>query len=339
MTTVSLQHLESTIERALVSAGAGPTMATTTAHALVAADAQGLTSHGAARVTQYVAHLKNGRANGKAVARIVKEKPAACLIDAENGLAFPACALAVAEAIKRARTQGIGLAAVTNSHHFGVAAYHLIAVAKQAMVGLAFSNSPAAMPAWNGSRALFGTNPIAAVFPRRDAASLTIDMSLSEVARGKVMLAAQQGKPIPLGWAIDRAGTPTTDAEAALDGMMLPAGGVKGAMLALIVELLCASLTGAHFGYEADSFFVDAGNQPRLGQAFLVIDPAAFAGTNVYHSRVEALVKAMCADADVRLPGDRRAQLAERALTDGVEIPDALLARLTEFAESQSRSA
>jgi len=339
MSTVSLQHLESTIERALIGAGAGHAMATTTAHALVAADAQGLTSHGAARVTQYVAHLKNGRANGKAVARIVKEKPAACLIDAENGLAFPACALAVVEAIKRARTQGIGLAAVTNSHHFGVAAYHLIAVGKQGMVGLAFSNSPAAMPAWNGSRALFGTNPIAAVFPRGDAAPLTIDLSLSEVARGKVMLAAQQGKPIPLGWALDRAGTPTTDAKAALDGMMLPVGGVKGAMLALVVELLCVSLTGAHFGYEADSFFVDAGNQPRLGQAFLVIDPAALAGVTVYHSRVEALIKAMCADVDVRLPGERRAQLAQRAVTDGVEIPDALLARLSELAEPPSRSA
>lgn len=339
MTTVSLQRLESMIERALVTAGAGDAMATTTARALVAADAQGLTSHGASRVTQYVAHLKNGRANGKAMARIVKEKPAACLIDAENGLAFPACALAVTEAIKKARTQGIGLAAVTNSHHFGVAAYHLIAVAEQGMVGLAFSNSPAAMPAWNGSRALFGTNPIAAIFPRSDAAPLTIDLSLSEVARGKVMLAAQQGKPIPLGWALDRAGTPTTDAKAALDGMMLPAGGVKGAMLALVVELLCTSLTGAHFGYEADSFFVDAGNQPRLGQVFLAIDPAALAGTEMYHSRVEALIRAMCADADVRLPGQRRAQLAQRAVREGVEIPDALLARLGELAEPQSRSA
>ena len=326
------------IERALVSAGAGRAMATTTARALVAADAQGLTSHGAARVTQYVAHLKNGRANGKAVAKIVQEKPAACLIDAENGLAFPACALAVVEAIKRARTQGVGLAAVTNSHHFGVAAYHLIAVAEQGMVALAFGNSPAAMPAWNGSRALFGTNPIAAVFPRSNATPLTIDLSLSEVARGKVMLAAQQGKPIPLGWALDRAGKPTTDAKAALDGMMLPAGGVKGAMLALIVELLCTSLTGAHFGYEADSFFVDAGNQPRLGQAFLVIDPAALAGADIYHSRVEALIEAMCADPDVRLPGERRVELAQRAVVDGVDIPDALLATLTELAGSESRS-
>jgi (2R)-3-sulfolactate dehydrogenase (NADP+) len=338
MTVVSLQHLESMIERALTSAGAGRSMASTTARALVAADAQGLASHGATRVMQYVAHLKNGRANGTAVARIAREKPAACLIDAENGLAFPACALAVEQAIKRARTQGIGFAAVTNSHHFGVAAYHLIPVAEQGMVGLAFSNSPAAMPAWNGSRALFGTNPIAAVFPRNNAAPLTIDLSLSEVARGKVMVAAQQGKPIPLGWALDRAGKPTTDAKAALDGMMLPAGGVKGAMLALVVELLCVSLTGAHFGYEADSFFVDAGNQPRLGQAFLVIDPAALAGADVYHSRVEALIEAMCADAEVRLPGERRAQLAQRALVDGIDIPDALLARLTELAEPQSTS-
>ena len=338
MTVVSLQRLESMIERALTSAGAGRSMASTTARALVAADAQGLASHGATRVMQYVAHLKNGRANGTAVARIAREKPAACLIDAENGLAFPACALAVEQAIKRARTQGIGFAAVTNSHHFGVAAYHLIPAAEHGMVGLAFSNSPAAMPAWNGSRALFGTNPIAAVFPRNNAAPLTIDLSLSEVARGKVMVAAQQGKPIPLGWALDRAGKPTTDAKAALDGMMLPAGGVKGAMLALVVELLCVSLTGAQFGFEADSFFVDAGNQPRLGQAFLVIDPAALAGADVYNARVEALIEVMCADADVRLPGERRAQLAQRALVDGVDIPDVLLARLTELAEPQSTS-
>lgn len=336
MTTVALQRLESMIERALTGAGAGRSMASSTARALVAADAQGLTSHGVARVAQYVAHLKNGRANGQAVARIVQEKPAACLIDAENGLAFPACALAVNEAVNRARAQGIGFAAVTNSHHFGVAAYHLAAVAEQTMVGLAFSNSPAAMPAWKGSRALFGTNPIAAVFPRSGAAPLTIDLSLSEVARGKVMLAAQQGKPIPLGWALDRTGQPTSDAKAALDGMMLPAGGVKGAMLALIVELLCTALTGAHFGYEADSFFVDAGNQPRLGQAFLVIDPAALAGANVYHSRIEALIEAMCADPDVRLPGERRTELAQRATVDGVEIPDALHARLMQLATSET---
>ena len=338
MTVVSLQRLQTLAEQALANAGANHAMATTTARALVAADAQGLASHGVARVAQYAVHLKNGRANGAASVRILREKPSACLIDAANGLAFPACSMAVDEAITRARSTGIGLAAVTNSHHFGVAAYHVSKAAEHGMIGLAFGNSPAAMPAWGGKRALFGTNPIAAIFPRKSAAPLCIDLSLSEVARGKVMIAAQQGKPIPFGWALDRDGQPTTDARAALDGVMLPAGGVKGAMLALIVELLCVALTGANFGFEADSFFVDEGNQPRLGQAFLVIDPAALAGVDVYHSRVETLIAAMCADPEVRLPGERRTRLALQASRDGVEIPDAVLARLTGLAEPEAKS-
>lgn len=332
MTIVALPHLESLAERALARAGAGAAMAASTARALVAADAQGLASHGVARVAQYAAHLKNGRANGSAVARIVREKPAACLIDAQNGLAFPACALAVDEAIARAHTLGVGFAAVTNSHHFGVAAHHLGKMAEHAMVGLAFGNSPAAMPAWGGKRAIFGTNPIAAVFPRNGALPLTIDLSLSEVARGKVMIAAQQNKPIPLGWALDRDGQPTTDARAALDGVMLPTGGVKGAMLALMVELLCTALTGAHFGFEADSFFADEGNQPHLGQAFLSIDPAALAGPDIYYSRIETLIETMRAEPEVRLPGERRARLAEQARRDGVDIPEAVLARLVQLA-------
>ena len=130
--------------------------------------------------------------------------------------------MAVDEAITRARSTGVGFAAVTNSHHFGVAGYHLARVAGHAMVGLAFGNSPAAMPAWGGKRALFGTNPVAAIFPRKNAAPLCIDLSLSEAARGKVMIAAQQGKPIPLGWALDRDGQPTTDPKAALDGRCFP---------------------------------------------------------------------------------------------------------------------
>ncbi len=335
MTIVSLQRLETVAERALLNAGANQTMAACTARALVAADAEGLASHGIARVAQYAAHLRNGRANGEAVPRIAHARAAACLVDAENGLAFPACSKAVDEAIARARALGVGFAAVTNSHHFGVAAHHLSSVAQQGMVGLAFGNSPAAMPAWGGKRALFGTNPIAAIFPRQNAAPLCIDLSLSEAARGKVMIAAQQGQPIPLGWALDRDGQPTTDAKAALDGVMLPAGGVKGAMLALIVELLCVTLTGANFGFEADSFFVEQGNQPRLGQAFLVIDPAALAGVDVYHSRVEALIAAMCADPEVRLPGERRTRLAQQASRDGVDIPDPVFARLVQLAASE----
>ena len=295
-------------------------MAATTAQALVAAEAQGLSSHGMGRVPQYALHLRNGRADGRAVAEVARSKGATVLVDARMGLAFPACALAVTEAVRLARDYGVAFAGVTNSHHFGIAAYHLLPVAGAGMLGLAFGNSPAAMPAAGGRRPLFGTNPIAAVFPRGAAPPLTIDLSLSEAARGKVMVAARKGEPIPLGWALDRDGRPTTDAKAALDGSMLPVGGTKGAMLALVVELLACALTGAAFGFEADSFFVDEGNRPRLGQAFVVIDPDALAGRGVYVERVETLVAAMLEDPGVRLPGARRDALAAAAARDGVEL-------------------
>lgn len=328
MARLSLDELQDLASAALAGAGANPEMAEATARALVQADAQGLASHGVSRVPAYAAHLRNGRADGAARPAVVRERGGAVLVDAACGLAFPACALAVRTAVARAADHGVAYAGVTNSHHFGVAALHLQEVADAGMVGLAFGNSPAAMPAWGGKRALFGTNPIAAVFPRRDAAPLVIDLSLSEVARGKLMIAAREGKPIPLGWALDAQGRPTTDPKAGLAGSMLPMGGVKGAMLALTVELLVCALTGANFGFEADSFFEDEGNRPRIGQGFLVIDPQALAGREVFLDRVETLVAAMLQDDGVRLPGARRLALAQKAQAEGVEIPDGLIAQL-----------
>jgi (2R)-3-sulfolactate dehydrogenase (NADP+) len=320
----SLEEARAIAHDALARAGANEAMARSTAEALVDAEAQGLASHGLSRITQYATHLRNGRADGSG----------AVLVDAACGLAFPACSLAVQEAIARARESGVSFAGVRNSHHFGVAAYHLMPVAASGMVGLAFGNSPSAMPAAGGRTPLFGTNPIAAVFPRRGDAPIVIDLSLSEAARGKVMVAAKQGKPIPPGWALDRDGNPTTDAHAALEGSMLPMGGAKGAMLALIVELLACALTGAAMGSEADSFFVDAGNRPRIGQAFIAVDPGALAGRDVYDERVQTLVAAMLADDGVRLPGARRAALAQKAAAEGIEVPDALAAQLKTLAAS-----
>ena len=328
MPTFTLPELRDLAERALLNAGASEATAPITARALADAEAQGLASHGMARVAQYATHLRNGRADGCAVPVIARERGGAILVDAQCGLAFPACALAVDEAIRRARECGVAFAGVTNSHHFGVAAWHLEPVAAAGMVGLAFGNSPAAMPTAGGRRALFGTNPIAAVFPRRDRDALSIDLSLSEVARGKVMVAAKEGRPIPLGWALDREGRPTTDPKVALEGSMLAMGGTKGAMLALIVELLVTALTGAALGFEASSFFVDEGNRPRIGQAFLVIDPDALAGRETYFERLETLIAAMLDDEGVRLPGARRAALAGKARAQGIEIAEPLADQL-----------
>lgn len=332
----SLSELEQLTTRALQAAGASLEQAGPTARALVAAEAQGLASHGLSRVPMYAGHLRAGRVNGRATPAIIAERASAVLVDAGDGFAFPACQLAVREAITRAQATGIAIGAVKNSHHFGAAAYHLAPVAEAGLVGLAFGNSPAAMPAAGGKRAIFGTNPIAAVFPRAGARPVMVDLSLSEVARGKLMVAAKKGEPIPLGWALDQHGQPTTDAQAGLAGSMLPMGGTKGAMLALIVELLVTSLTGARFGLEADSFFEDQGNQPRIGQAFIVIDPNALGGSAVYAERVEALLGAMLVDAGVRVPGYRRDALATRAAVEGVDVPEAVLKPLRDLAATVS---
>lgn len=327
----SISELTALATNALRRAGASDTMARATAEALVHAEASGIPTHGLARLGLYCAHLRTGRVNGAALPRRVREHEGCCLVDAGGGLAYEALALASAEVVARAQRYGIAFAGVTGSHHAGAMAYHLEPVAAAGLVGLAFSNSPAAINAWGGKRALFGTNPIAAVFPRREQPPLWIDLSLTEVVRGRIMLHAEQGKPIPLGWALDRDGRPTTDPKAALTGSLAAIGGAKGAMLALAVELICCALTGAAFGFENDSYF-EPGNPARIGHALIAIDPDTVAGRALYLDRVEVLVGAMLEDPAVRLPGTRRIQALANARAHGLELSEALLGQIKELA-------
>lgn len=314
---------------ALERAGAGPRMAAAAARHLVAAEEQGLPSHGMSRVPFYCAMLKNGRADGAARPRLLADKAAVCLIDNRDALPYESCEWAIAEVTGRARRNGIGYAGITNSGHVGVLGIHLLPVAHAGMAGFAFTNSPAAIPPWGGSKALFGTDPVAAAFPRPDAEPLVIDLALTTVIRGKIMLAAQKGERIPEGWALDRHGKPTTDPKEAIEhGSMFPIGGVKGAMLALMFELICTALTGSAIGAEADSFFAEHGNRPRVGQSFIAIDPGALAGRDRYFERVETVVRLMLADTGVRLPGARRFEAQKRARAEGIEVPEALLAKI-----------
>ncbi|MFX1765642.1 Ldh family oxidoreductase [Paraburkholderia sp. A1RI-2L] len=329
---VSVDALQSLACKALLEAGTTKATAHAAAKALVYADARGLASHGVARLPMYLAQLRNGRVSATAVPRVVSDKGAAILVDAADGLAFGACEMAIEAGIERARNFGTAVASVTRSHHFGAGAYHLEAVGEAGLVGLAFSNAPGAMPAWGGTRALFGTNPIAAVFPRANGEPLLIDLSLSHVARGKIMLAARQGASIPEGWATAADGSPTTDARAALEGMMLPFGGAKGAMLALMVELLAVSLSGAQFGAEAGSFLTEEGPRSGVGHLFWLIDPNALAGTEVYQERIETLIELMLADPEVRLPGYRRREIATRSERAGIAVNRDLLIQLKALA-------
>lgn len=329
----SLDDAAALARHALLAAGASAEMAALTAEALVAAEAEGQGGHGLSRVAMYAGFLREGRADGAAIPRVIAERGGAALIDAGNGLAYPALHLAEKEAASRARGNGVAFIAITNSHHAGAMALPVRRLARQGLVALAFTNSPYAMPVPGGRRPLLGTNPVAAAFPRRDAAPMVIDLALSEVARGKIMVAAKEGRPIPEGWALDAQGQPTTDARAALDGAMLAMGGTKGAALALVVELLCVALGGAAFGFEADSFFAPSSNPPRLGHAILAIDPGALAGTDAFLDRMEALIAAMLGDAGVRLPGARRDALSGAAAARGIAIPQPLLDQLKALAD------
>jgi (2R)-3-sulfolactate dehydrogenase (NADP+) len=332
MAVMISENLRVLVARALTRAGASAIAAASTARALVAADEQGISTHGASRTPHYVGHLRNARVIGDAVPRIPHERGGACLIDAGNGLAYPACEMAVVELIKRAKQFGVAYVGITNSNHNGMTSFHLEPLAEAGLVALAFGNSPAAMNAWGGKRPIFGTNPIAAAFPRRGHWPVIVDLALTEVAKGKLMMAARDNKPIPLGWALDRDGNPTTDANEGIHGSLTPAGGAKGAMLALTIELLAVALTGAAFGFEMDSFFSATGNMARLGQGFLAIDPGAMAGNEIYSDRIEALVAAMLQDDGVRLPGYRRFENREKAQRDGIDLPDAIIAELTALA-------
>lgn len=327
------QDLFRLAKQALVNAGAHEAMAETTARHLVRAEEQGLPTHGMSRVPFYCSMLRNGRADGKAKPSMAAEKAAVCLIDNADALPYESAAWAIEEVIQRARRSGIGFAGIRNSAHVGVLGIHLLKVAEAGMVGVAFTNSPAAIPAWGGRKALFGTDPVAFAFPRQGAEPIVVDLALTTVTRGKIMVAMQKGEKIPEGWALDRHGKPTTDPKEAIEqGSLFPIGGTKGAMLALAFELVCAALTGAAIGPEADSFFSEQGNKPRIGQAFLAIDPGALAGMDKYFERIETVVRTMLADEGVRLPGAKRFASEKKLRAEGIEIADELLAKIEKLA-------
>ena len=290
------------------------------ARALVAAEIDGHKGHGMSRLPSYAAQAASGKVDGHAVPALEPTAAAAVRIDASNGFAFPALGLAVKTVSERVAETGIAAAAVHRSHHFGQAGYHVEQLAAVGLIGLVFGNSPKAIAPWGGSEGVFGTNPIAFAAPRRSQPPLVIDLSLSKVARGKIMVAAKQGEPIPEGWALDSSGRPTTDAQAAMQGTMLPMGDAKGAALVLMVEILAAALTGARFGFEASSFFTADGEPPGVGQFLVAIDPGAFSG-GVFAERLETLVGAILEQEGTRLPGARCLALRAAAERDGLIIP------------------
>jgi (2R)-3-sulfolactate dehydrogenase (NADP+) len=333
MSKIDLKALEELAIRALVAGNTSEANASVVAAALVAADADGLTSHGVSRVPFYADQAASKKVDGHATPVLERHAAAAVRVDAADGFAYPAIRLGLDRAVDVADEIGVAAVSIGNSHHCGACGYHLEGVANRELLALGFSNTPAAIAPWGGTRGSFGTNPISFACPRRGHPPIIVDLSLSSVPRGKVMLADKRGEAIPEGWALDAEGRATTDARAAMAGTMLPMGEAKGAALAMMVELLTAALAGANFAYEASSFFTADGPPPRIAQTFMVIDPKAFGG-QTFLDRVEALAAQVLSQPGTRLPGERRHTNRAAARAHGVEIGEDLLAELRRRAHS-----
>lgn len=327
-TNVPVAELEALVAGFMATAGVSEPNAKAIARALVLAEIDGLKGHGLSRIDSYAQQARTGKAVGDAEPVINRTRQGTLMIDVCHGFAYGALEKATDMLPDMARECGIAAAGFVRSHHAGALGQAAERLASSGMLALMFANTPHAMTAWGGRRPLFGTNPIAFAAPRRDAHPIVIDLALSEVARGKILSAAQKGQSIPLGWAKDVEGNPTTDASAALKGTVEPAGGAKGAALAFMVEVLAASLVGAHQSFEASSFFDGEGPPPAVGQLIIAIDPGAFAGTEAFAEKIGTLAAAIEADEGTRLPGSRKADLRAAADRDGVPVNDDLLAKL-----------
>lgn len=312
------------IVAALEASNTAPANAASVADALIGAELCGQGGHGLRRVSAYAAQARSGKVNGHAEARSEQVRPAAVWVDAANGFAYPALDLAISELNRLAPEQGIAVAAIRNSHHSGVMGLFVERLADAGLIGLMMTNSPVAMAPWGSNTPLFGTNPIAFGCPRGDAGPIVIDVSLSKVARGKIMAAKQKGETIPEDWAFDAAGQPTSDPGAALGGTMAPLGDAKGTALALMVELLTAGLSGANYAFDQSSFFEAEGDPPGTGHTLIAIDPSAFGGAAAVE-RFAALATLVEGAEGARLPGARRRDIRERLQANGLAVESALI--------------
>lgn len=326
---LSIAAAEALIQDALVASNASPANAASVARALVAAEVDGQKGHGFSRVAAYAAQARSGKVDGHAVPQVAKPFTGSLIVDAGNGFAFPAIDAAIDGLTEMLTETGIAIAGIRRSHHCGQLGVHVERLAERGFVSLMVANSPGAMAPWGGSRPVFGTNPIAFATPREGGAPLVIDLSLSKVARGKVMAASKAGKTIPEGWALNRDGNPTTDPDEALKGTMIPLGDAKGAALALMVEILSASLIGANHAFEASSFFDADGAPPGVGQTIIAIRPD-ISGSG-YASRLEALLSEILSQEGTRLPGSGKTEARRTASVQGVEIPDHLLREIEDL--------
>ena len=300
---------------ALMKAGCDQDNADAVAECIYQAELHGAHSHGLFRMPGYLASLNSGKVNGKASPRLSNPKPSVLAVDGDGGYAPLAHRRLAKPLAELAKSQGIAMSALTNTYHFAALWQEVEMLAHEGVVAFACTAFKPALPPAGGSKPLYGTNPIAFAWPRKDAEPCVFDQASSVMARGEVMIAAREGHKLPDGAGIDAEGNPTTDPDLVLKGALLPFGGYKGASLAMMVELLAGSLIGEQLSYEAAKQDNNDGGPPRGGEFILAMDPGDS------NSSAEGLLAMILEQNGTRLPGDGRRTKRQISKENGVEIP------------------
>jgi (2R)-3-sulfolactate dehydrogenase (NADP+) len=321
------------INDALQGAGTAPANAAYFTEAILDTELSGLEGHGFYWLQYYCEHVKSGKVNGKARPKIRTLSPVAFRVDANRGFAHPAIEAGFARLIPAARRSGIAAMAVHNSYNSATLGFHTGTLARQGLIAFGFTNSAPVIAPVGGRTPVIGTNPLSFAVPgkRKGTLAFLIDQSSSAVAWTAVKRAADEGRSIPLGWALDRRGNPTTDPVQGLAGSMAPSGGYKGFGQGLIVEVMCAAVAGALRGPEMGSFMENDGKPIGCGQFFIAIAPEKFSG-GAFARQVEALAKSVTAQKGARLPNARREASKKKLGREGLPIARALYERLRAFA-------
>jgi LDH2 family malate/lactate/ureidoglycolate dehydrogenase len=317
---VDPEEAEAFGRRLLLNHGLPEADAATVAQCLVRADLRGVDTHGLQFLPHYLARVRAGLINPRPSLTPKRVTPVAATLDGDNGFGFVVGTRAIAEAIEIAREFGIGIVSAHRSTHFGMAACYVLPALEAGFISMVFSNASRAMPPWGGREALLGTNPFAAGAPAGKETPFLLDMSPAVAARGKIRRAARRGETIPLGYALDKQGRPTTDPNVALDGgVVLPIGGPKGSGISMLMDIMGGVISGAASGGDVGSQFLDFDRTQDVGHFFLAMKPDLFVSLDKYRAGMDKLVRRVHENpkaegvSEIMMPGEIEARLeAER---------------------------
>ncbi|MHC8308709.1 Ldh family oxidoreductase [Pseudomonas sp. GT1P32] len=329
---LSLADLSQLLQQIFERHGTSSDVARVLAHNCASAQRDGSHSHGVFRIPGYLSSLASGWVDGQAVPVVEDVASGFVRVDAGNGFAQSALAAARDLLVEKARSAGIAVLAIRNSHHFAALWPDVEPFADEGLVALSVVNSMTCVVPHGAQQPLFGTNPIAFAAPRAGGDPIVFDLATSAMAHGDVQIAAREGQLLPEGVGVDRLGQPTRAPEAILaGGALLPFGGHKGSALSMMVELLAAALTGGNFSFEFNWSKHPGAQTPWTGQLIIVIDPSKAAGVH-FASRSEELIRQMRAVGLQRMPGDRRYRERATSLAAGIALPTSELTKLRELA-------